>query len=84
MTGFLADHDLLRGVGPAGLETLRGVLLRREYAALVPDLAILDLAMPGSLSGLDACRALKADPATSAIPGWVSQAGRLPTISPRS
>jgi DNA-binding response OmpR family regulator len=32
-----------------------------------PDLAVLDIMMPG-MSGLDACRELRADPATSEVP----------------
>ena len=32
-----------------------------------PDLALLDIMMPG-MSGLDVCRELRADPATSAVP----------------
>ncbi|MCU1405105.1 MAG: Transcriptional regulatory protein yycF [Glaciihabitans sp.] len=34
---------------------------------LTPDLAILDVAMPG-LSGLDVCRLVQADPAVAGIP----------------
>ncbi len=36
--------------------------------ALEPALAILDLSMPGELSGIDTCRALRADPHTAALP----------------
>ncbi len=36
-------------------------------ASLVPDMILLDVEMPGA-SGFDACRDLKADPATSAVP----------------
>lgn len=35
--------------------------------AACPDLAVLDVTMPG-LSGLDVCLALRADPATSRVP----------------
>ena len=38
-----------------------------EVRRVAPDLAVLDVAMPG-LSGLDVCRVLHEDPATAAIP----------------
>ena len=46
------------GDGPSALS---------EARADRPDLLVLDLNMPG-MSGLDVCRALRADPATAAIP----------------
>ena len=49
---------LLSENGPAALATVR------EHA---PSLLVLDLMLPG-MSGLEVCRALKADPATSGMP----------------
>ena len=40
---------------------------RRRIAERRPDVIVLDVLMPGE-SGLDLCRSLKADPATSSIP----------------
>jgi response regulator RpfG family c-di-GMP phosphodiesterase len=40
---------------------------RRRIAARRPDVIVLDVLMPGE-SGLDLCRSLKSDPATSSIP----------------
>ncbi|WP_299038564.1 response regulator transcription factor [uncultured Pseudokineococcus sp.] len=54
-----AGYDVLAvGDGAAALETAR---------AQEPDLAILDLMMPG-LSGLDVCSQLRRDEATAALP----------------
>jgi DNA-binding response OmpR family regulator len=36
--------------------------------SLRPDLAMLDVMMPGAISGLDLCRALREDPALHAVP----------------
>ncbi len=36
--------------------------------ALRPDLVLLDVMMPGTTSGLDLCRALRADPALATVP----------------
>lgn len=49
---------LVAGTGPEGLEAIRHNL---------PDAVILDIMLPG-LSGLEICRAMKADSALSAIP----------------
>jgi two-component system, OmpR family, phosphate regulon response regulator PhoB len=34
----------------------------------MPDLIVLDVSLPGPLSGLHVCRALRADAATAAVP----------------
>ncbi len=72
-----AGHRVLHAAdGVAALEIAR----RRS-----PDLILLDVSLPGALSGLDVCRALRADPATARIAvlmlsGWAFdsdvQAGR--------
>ena len=49
---------LVAGSGPEGLESVRQNL---------PDAVILDIMLPG-LSGLEVCRAMKAEPALAAIP----------------
>jgi CheY-like chemotaxis protein len=46
--------------------------------ALEPDLVILDLTMPGGPSGLDTCRALRADPATARVPVVICTASTRP------
>ena len=46
------------GSGPEALQSIRGV---------APDLVVLDLMLPG-LDGLEVCRRLRRDPASSAIP----------------
>ena len=54
-----AGHELISaGDGATAVEACR-----RE----LPDLAVLDVMMPG-MSGLDACRELRADPALAGIP----------------
>jgi signal transduction histidine kinase len=40
----------------------------RLAASMHPDAILLDVRMPGSIDGLEACRRLKADPATREIP----------------
>ncbi len=72
-----AGHRVLHAAdGVAALEIAR----RRS-----PDLILLDVSLPGALTGLDVCRALRADPATARIAvlmlsGWAFdsdvQAGR--------
>lgn len=56
MARLVGDHPLLELVGeaPDGDSALRGVV------ALQPDVALLDVRMPG-LTGLDVCRRLHAD-----------------------
>jgi CheY-like chemotaxis protein len=44
-----------------------------------PSLVILDIQMPG-LTGLEACQALKADPATCHIPVWILTGCSEPTV----
>jgi CheY-like chemotaxis protein len=54
-----AGHRVLMSAdGPTALDIAR----RR-----VPDLVLLDVSLAGSMSGLDVCRALRADPATAGI-----------------
>lgn len=48
-----------QGDGRSGLEELR-----RD----APDIVLLDLRMPGELSGFDVAAKLKSDPATSSVP----------------
>ena len=54
-----AGHELITATDGATALT--------EARRAVPDLVVLDVAMPG-MSGLDVCRELRADPITSAIP----------------
>ena len=42
-----------------------------------PDLAVLDVSMPGP-TGLEVCTALRADPATAAVPVLLLSAGATP------
>ncbi len=42
-----------------------------------PDLAVLDVSMPGA-TGLEVCTALRADPATAAVPVLLLSAGATP------
>lgn len=54
-----SGHDVVAvGDGAAAVDACR---------VEVPDLAVLDVMMPG-MSGFDACRALRADPALAGIP----------------
>jgi CheY-like chemotaxis protein len=50
---------------------------------LRPDLALLDVLMPGP-DGIDVCRALKADPATAAMPVVVLTAEAQPDVRARA
>jgi CheY-like chemotaxis protein len=58
---------MLRRAGFSVREVADGLDAVREALLNPPDLAILDVKMPG-LDGLEACRRLKADPATSFVP----------------
>lgn len=68
------DVDIRRLVtisaGRAGLEVVADVADGNEAIAairrFVPDLAVLDVAMPG-LTGLEICRLVRADPALTAV-----------------
>jgi DNA-binding response OmpR family regulator len=51
--------------GPTALAAVRSQL---------PDLAVLDVSMPGA-SGLEVCAALRADPSTTAVPVLLLSAG---------
>ena len=54
-----SGHDVVAvGDGAAAVDACRDA---------VPDLAVLDVMMPG-MTGFDACRALRADPALAGIP----------------
>jgi DNA-binding response OmpR family regulator len=76
VTVLLAEDDAdirdlvtvtLRGAGyevRAFGDGLSALVSARDHR---PDLAVLDIMMPG-MSGLDACRELRADPATSEVP----------------
>ena len=48
-----------------------------------PDLAVLDVQMPGP-SGIDVCRALKADPATAGMPVVILTAEGTPEVQERA
>lgn len=54
-----AGHELITATDGATALT--------EARRAVPDIVVLDVAMPG-MSGLDVCRELRAEPITSAIP----------------
>ncbi len=58
---------MLRRAGFSVREVADGADAVREAILQPPDLAVLDVKMPG-LGGLEACRRLKADPATSFVP----------------
>ena len=68
------DHDeiryarsrLLRKAGLAVVEAATGAEALEMAARLEPDVAVLDVNLP-DMSGIDVCRRLKADPATSSI-----------------
>jgi DNA-binding response OmpR family regulator len=55
---------VLSGAGYQTVCVADGTELLRRAAARLPRLIVLDVRMPG-LSGLDACRALRADPLTA-------------------
>jgi DNA-binding response OmpR family regulator len=54
-----AGHELIKATDGATALT--------EARRVVPDIVVLDVAMPG-MSGLDVCRELRSDAVTSAIP----------------
>lgn len=58
---------MLRRAGFSVREVADGLDAVREATLNPPDLAILDVKMPG-VGGLEACRRLKEDPATSFVP----------------
>ncbi len=73
---LLADDDdvgryvvatMLRRAGFAVREAMDGVQAVTEALRAPPDLAVLDVKMPG-YDGFEACRLLKADPATRHVP----------------
>jgi DNA-binding NarL/FixJ family response regulator len=65
------DHPVLRGVLRAACEHTDGLALAGEagsgeeaveaFAALRPDLVVLDLSLPGEIQGLDVARAIRAE-----------------------
>ncbi len=60
------------------LEVQSGAQAIELCRALTPALAILDLSMPGGLSGLDTCRALRQDPATAGMAVLICTASTRP------
>ena len=73
---LLADDDdvgryvvatMLRRAGFAVREAMDGVQAVADALRAPPDLAVLDVKMPG-YDGFEACRLLKADPATRHVP----------------
>src|SRR4051812_1749242 len=62
-----AVSGVLRQAGFEVAEAATGAEALRQ-AARKPDLVLLDVHLPGGLSGLDVCRRLKADPATARLP----------------
>jgi len=73
---LLADDDdvgryviatMLRRAGFEVRETVDGVQAVDEALRAPPDVAVLDVKMPG-FDGFEACRRLKADPATQHVP----------------
>ena len=61
-------HDLLSAEGYQVLQArdgLEGLYLARKH---LPDLILMDVQLPGTLSGLDVTRSLKTDPEFEAIP----------------
>ena len=57
----------LQQVGHEVVAVGDGASAVKECQAQVPDLVVLDVMMPG-MSGLDACRALRQDPAMATVP----------------
>jgi DNA-binding response OmpR family regulator len=62
----LIAHSVTRAGAVVAADVSTGDAALRAIQRCVPDLAILDVAMPG-MTGLQVCRAVRADPATSDI-----------------
>ncbi len=68
-------ETVLRRDGHRVLMTGEGAAALDIVARRLPDLVLLDLSLAGSMTGLDVCRAIRANPATARIPvlvvsGW--------------
>jgi PAS domain S-box-containing protein len=66
--GRFALSEVLRQAGYHVREAATGREALHLAAAERPDLVLLDVNLPGGVSGLDVCRSLKADPATAPTP----------------
>ena len=69
-------HAILARDGHRVLLAADGVTALDTARRRLPDVVLLDVSLPGELTGLDVCRQLRADPATAAIgvlmlSGWV-------------
>ena len=60
-------RDLLEAHGYDTLQTKDGIEALKIARAHVPDLILMDIQLPG-MSGIEALNALRADPATAALP----------------
>jgi two-component system cell cycle response regulator DivK len=70
-------RDVLQVKGYATLEAGTGEDGIRLAAEHTPDLILMDIQLPG-ISGIDALKALRADPATAAIPAIAVTASVMP------